>query len=64
MICQVIMSNQKQDFLEQRTNKQQETVTVNSRPADSLIIRTLAKSQAKINCSHLTEMNFAITDSY
>ena len=57
MICQVIMSNQKKDFLKQRTTLQQKTVTVNSHLADTPIIRTLAKSQAKVNCRHLTEIN-------
>ena len=57
MICQLIMSNLKQDFLKQRTTLQQKTVPVNSHLVDTLIIRTLAKSQAKINCWHLTEIN-------
>lgn len=57
MICQVIMSKLKQDFLKQRTTLQQKTVTFNSHLVDTLIIRTLAKSQAQINCWHLTEIN-------
>ena len=54
MICQVIL---KQDFLKQRTTLQQKTVTVNSHLVDTMIIGTLAKSQAKINCWYLTEID-------